>query len=207
MKKYQLRYLLYVLEHKKNFFKTAWKRKLYIAAFTHDISKLKHDEFFPYAEWFYGDYGIKLTNKERTMEENEKHEEVREAFLHAWNLHSARNEHHCEYWVDESGHPLPMPKNRILEMISDWEAMSIKFGGSIQSYYLENYFKFNFHEDTRLRVDKLLNVTPVSDRSLYEFLNEEIWCEEFLFNYIENLERVHDITLEDFKEMVLNVRT
>ena len=55
MDKY-IKYFLYILEHKKNVFKMCWKKGLYLHAFTHDLSKFLPDEFFPYANWFYGKF-------------------------------------------------------------------------------------------------------------------------------------------------------
>lgn len=52
MNKY-IKYLLYVLEHKKNVFKTCWNKGLYLHAFTHDLSKFRPSEFIPYARYFY----------------------------------------------------------------------------------------------------------------------------------------------------------
>ena len=42
-------YLKYVLEHKKNVFKTCRKRGLKLHALTHDLSKFSPSEFIPYA--------------------------------------------------------------------------------------------------------------------------------------------------------------
>jgi len=134
-------YLKYVLEHKKNVFKTCWKRKLYLHAITHDLSKFSPQEFIPYARYFF-------INKE----------EFKQDFDKAWEHHYKNNPHHWDYWLDEKGVPQSIPNQYLQQMIADWEAMSLKFGGSAQEYYLNNYNKIKLECNTRIILEMMLGL-------------------------------------------------
>lgn len=143
MKKY-IKYLLYVLEHKKNVFKTCWKRGLYLHAFTHDLSKFLPSEFIPYARNFYGNYQPNALLKDIGYKNIRTKESVKEDFEKAWKLHYKRNKHHPEHWNGK-----PIPHKHIMEMICDLEGMSLKFGDTAQAYYLNNYNKWNLEKWSR----------------------------------------------------------
>ena len=134
-------YLKYILEHKKNVFKTCWKRKLYLHAITHDLSKFSPQEFIPYANYFY-------ISKEKYKNE----------FYKAWEHHYKNNPHHWDYWLDEKGIPQRMDSKYLNQMICDWEAMSLKFGGFAQEYYLKNYRKIKLEYNTRLLLEMMLKI-------------------------------------------------
>ena len=180
-----LDYTKYVLEHKKNVFKTCWKRGLYIHAFTHDLSKFSPSEFFPYAEWFYGEYGTKFKVTDDTpIEDIVKHKDTEEKFNRAWEHHYEHNKHHWEHWCydwDEYydgafvelehcklEEPEKMPSKYIKQMICDWEAMSIKFGGTAQQFYINNYFKIKLNRFSRWLLESFLGLTPE-----FEYYEEE----------------------------------
>lgn len=124
-------YLRYVREHRKNVRKVAFSRKMYWHGLTHDLSKYLPDEFIPYAKYFYiskvGNTGI---------------------FNSAWEKHFTRNKHHWQHWVGTV-----MPIKYIQQMIVDWEAMSLKFGGSAKEYYLSNKLHMELNPVTRLVVE------------------------------------------------------
>ena len=180
-------YLKYVLEHKKNVFKTCWKRKLYLHAITHDLSKFNPKEFIPYAEWFYGYHGVKL-EKEFTYEQlnnqslykmsciSRNYLECKSNFDKAWEHH---NPHHWNYWLDEKGIPQRMDSKYLSQMICDWEAMSLKFGGFAQEYYLNNYNNIKLEYNTRILLEFMLglNDSLVNNygHTLEEFAN--MWDE------------------------------
>lgn len=152
-------YFKYVMEHKKNAFKICWKRgkrikQLRIHAFTHDLSKFRPSEFIPYAKWFYGDYGTKI-DKDLLMipEVSIKHNKCKKNFDKAWKKHYKRNKHHWNHWIDKE-----MPCKYIDQMICDWEGMSLKFGGSAQEFYMNNYDKINLHLETRLNLELILGL-------------------------------------------------
>jgi hypothetical protein len=138
MKKYW-KYLLYVLEHKKNVGIECLKDGLFIHAITHDLSKFLPSEFFPYAEFFYGS--------------GEK-----SGFHKAWLLHQHRNKHHWDYWVNSKQVPTPVPKKYIKQMICDWKGMSRKFGDTPQEYYQNNKDKMILHKDTKKEIKRRLGI-------------------------------------------------
>ena len=180
------KYLLYVLEHKKNVFKTCWKKGLYLHAFTHDLSKFMPDEFIPYARHFYGSYPSEavlntvscIKNKSKTLTK----EKVERRFNKAWELHYKRNKHHPEHWVGKN-----MKRNNIEQMICDLEAMSLKFGGSAQAYYLNNYNKWKITKNTRLGIENALDINDNS-YTIEEFaeLYDEIDFNKRLWKIKEN---------------------
>lgn len=165
MKKIYWNYFKYILEHKKNVFKTCWKRKLYLHAITHDLSKFNPKEFIPYAKWFYGYHGVKLEkeydeealNNGRSCLSN-NYLSCKSNFDKAWEHHYKNNPHHWNYWLDENGDQQPIPEKYLWQMISDWEAMSLKFGDSAQVYYLNNYRKIKLEYNTRLLLEFMLNI-------------------------------------------------
>ena len=79
-----LKYFLYVMEHKWNVLIECWKAGLYWHGITHDLSKLRPSEFFPYARFFH--------RKDRTNNYKQS-DETDPDFLTGWNLHQKRNKH------------------------------------------------------------------------------------------------------------------
>ncbi|MGL5574462.1 MAG: DUF5662 family protein [Sarcina sp.] len=139
MRKY-INYLKYVLEHKRNVFKICWKKKMYIHAFTHDISKFYPSEFFPYARHDFS---------------SQEHDEE---FEKAWDKHKQRNKHHWQHWVGRD-----MPEKYMEQMLCDWEAMSVKFGGSAKSYYEKNRYSIDLSNKSRFILESKLDVLRESD--------------------------------------------
>lgn len=146
------KYLLYVLEHKKNVFKIAIKHKEYTHAFLHDLSKFHPKEFGAYARWFHGVHGVESQEMFEQWKEDEtymelfgnKHLQCKAEFEKAWQHHKDSNKHHWNYWHERN---IPMPPKYVNQMIIDWEAMSIKFGNTPQMFYLKNYNKIKFTDD------------------------------------------------------------
>lgn len=168
MNKY-IKYLLYVLEHKKNVFKTCWKKGLYLHAFTHDLSKFRPSEFIPYARYFYGNYPPRALLKDVGYKDIRTKESVKEDFEKAWIKHYGRNKHHPEHWNSEH-----IPNKYIIQMICDLEAMSLKFGGTAQEYYLKNYYKFNLEKWTRHRLEIHLDLIKEYNAPICE-CGQEYW--------------------------------
>lgn len=128
-----LKYLWYVLKHKWYVFLECAKEGIIWRGITHDLSKFKIDEFVPYAEYFYGNGNKK-------------------PFEMAWNRHKRRNSHHPEHWVIEKEGYLAarkMPKKDRLEMLCDWNAMSITQGGTTLKYYENKGHNKLMHPETR----------------------------------------------------------
>ncbi len=169
-------YFKYVLEHKKNVFnecikmskqyKGKTKRDLIIHAFTHDLSKFSPKEFIPYARY---DFKNKENNTTKTKED----------FNKAWQHHKDKNKHHWNYWHERG---LEMPHKYILQMICDWSAMSVKFGGNAQEFYLKNYDNIKLDRDSRLCVEYNLDLhfkqccecDLIHWQTVKEIINEDI---------------------------------
>jgi len=191
-------YFKYILEHKKNVFKTCWKRKLYKHAITHDLSKFSPQEFIPYAEWFYGYHGVKL-EKDYNHEQlnnglsnlSRNYLECKSDFDKAWEHHYSNNPHHWDYWLDKKGIPQRIDGKYLEQMIADWEAMSLKFGGSAQEYYLNNYRNIKLDKDTRMELEMMLGLNDSLahnyGHTLEEFVN--MWGESeynMVFRFIKD---------------------
>jgi hypothetical protein len=141
-------YFKYILEHKINAFIECWQKGMYWHAITHDLSKFRPSEFFPYAHKFFaGDYCYKYIDVER-------------AFNRAWTLHYTRNKHHWNHWVRHDGLVLDMPSKCINQMICDWRAMGRKFGDSAGSYYDKNKDKMVMTQRTRIILEGRLRRWP-----------------------------------------------
>ncbi|EQB4340390.1 DUF5662 family protein [Clostridium botulinum] len=200
-----IKYYKYVCEHKKNVFKECMemskqykgkdKRDLIIHAFTHDLSKFNPKEFIPYAKYFYGNYPSDAVLFNVSFIENkdkiETKEDVRKDFDKAWKHHYLKNKHHPEHWIGKD-----IPNKYIRQMICDLKAMSRKFGGTAQEYYLKNYYKWDITRDTRYRLELYLDLIKNYNAPLCE-CNEEYWMtiEELIKNneihFIKNGEVAH----------------
>lgn len=164
MNKY-IKYLFYILEHKKNVFIECWREGLYLQAFTHDLSKFLPSEFIPYARNFYGKYipqrildnlvGVENKSKIRTKEQ------TKEEFYKAWQLHYKRNKHHPEHWAGRD-----MPRKYIKQMVCDLKGMGRKFGDTAQEYYLKNYYKWDMTWRTRMNLEWELDL---NDSETYNY--------------------------------------
>lgn len=143
-------YLKYIIEHKKNVFIECWNSRLYLHAFTHDLSKFLPSEFIPYSIFFFD----KNRGKEyKQSDENDAN------FQKGWNRHQKRNKHHWNYWVSITRKneviPVPMPEKYVKQMICDWKGMSRKFGGSWYDYYKKNEDSFIMHQLTKLNIEQI----------------------------------------------------
>lgn len=121
----------------------------------HDLSKYSEEEFEPYRAKYYP------TEKERSGLTDEAKSLVEKNADIAWQHHYRTNPHHPKYWIDkETGNPIDMDLISIIEMICDWEAMSIKFGGSTLDWYntKADEEKKAMTDRTKNIVEELLNI-------------------------------------------------
>lgn len=191
-------YLKYILEHKKNVFKTCWKRGLYLHAFTHDLSKFLPSEFIPYAKWFYGEYGVRWNGGTCNSWEFDEHNKCKQDFDYAWEHHQVKNKHHWNYWtydIDEYysnmgelgrfklKQPKDMPLKYIKQMICDWEGMALKFGDTAQQFYMNNYGKIELSLKSRLELEVELGL--IDETCLISNVTWKDYCER------------NDITMEE----------
>lgn len=119
------KYLKYILKHKYYVAVECFKAGLYLHAFTHDLSKLRPSEWFPYAQFFNGSYPSWNDAKHYPCYSwRWTKEGVEDAFNRAWLKHQKRNKHHWQYWVlhEDSGQTklLPIPTKYIKQMACDW---------------------------------------------------------------------------------------
>lgn len=111
----------------------------------HDKSKWSEEEFDAYRQYFHP-CSDETPNKEW--------------FNMGWVHHQNNNPHHPEYWIDRSddGKILTMPPVYIAEMLLDWQAMKIKFGGNNYDYYMQNRDKKPFSEETKKILDEVIKI-------------------------------------------------
>ena len=198
MRKY-IKYLLYILEHKKSVFKTCWNKGLYSHAFTHDLSKFRPSEFIPYARYFYGDYPPNALLKDIGHKNIKTREMIKEKFNKAWELHYKRNKHHPEYWKGRD-----MPYKYIIQMVCDLEAMSLKFGGTAQEYYLKNYYKWDITRETRFRLEKKLDLIEIFNVPICE-CDSQVWMTiEELIKDMDNYYNQNGVIADGTPENCLN---
>lgn len=89
----------------------------------HDLSKFNPIEFYAYRQKFY-----------------KEDKEIKEilvdiSFDEAWKHHYIKNSHHPDY---HDFFKTQMTELDIMEMVLDWSAMSLEFGGSPLEYYKKN---------------------------------------------------------------------
>lgn len=139
-----VKYAKAVLRHKWFVFVECAKRGLIWRGLMHDISKFRPSEFFPYANYFYGD---------RT-------EKTSKAFDSAWLKHQHRNKHHWQHWVlqEDTGETKlqEMPKQYRLEMICDWVGASKAYGSDIVAWYAQSRPARKLNPKTLVQVEKEL---------------------------------------------------
>ena len=165
-------YAKYVLNHKWHVFLAA--RRLGVplwGALIHDWHKFLPDEFFPYAEWFYGYkggswYALKKQFKEQPTWAGDFGHLLRyeSAFDMAWLLHQKRGPHHHQWWLlplDDGGvKVLPMSDRYRREMLADWKGAGRAQGKPLTGeWYLANKAKMQLHPETRRWVEEELGVT------------------------------------------------
>lgn len=99
---------------------------------THDASKFSDSEFDDYREKYYP------TTKESEVinDDIEYKVELDERYQLAWKHHYETNVHHPEHWLNhEDNTCTDMSLDAIIEMLCDWEAMSLKFETSVLEWY------------------------------------------------------------------------
>ena len=155
MKKH-LAYLRYVLVHKWFVLILCCREGIPWRGLTHDLSKFRPSEWFPYVENFFGDRDAPG---------------VKERFQHAWDLHCRRNTHHPRFWQETltmnhgpATYSAPMPAADVQEMLCDWWASGrTQTGPSYEgwpaalAWYRDNEkMKNSLHPITRAGVEMAL---------------------------------------------------
>lgn len=134
----------------------------------HDMSKYSDEEFYPYLDYFIKGYFSD------SIPDDQKDPVIEAKYQEAWRHHYLYNAHHPKFWyyseADENGNythhydtksdvAAPMLLKDIIHMISDWEGMSRKFGGSTLDWYNNkaDEEKSDLNPETKIIVDKMLN--------------------------------------------------
>ena len=123
----------------------------------HDNSKYEEDEFEQYRLAYYP------TTEEASRGE-EFQEYVKQISEEAWAHHYKSNPHHPAYWIDENNVIKDMTLDYIIEMICDWEAMSMKFKQDSINWYKNDADKekSQMTERTKELVEEILfNITHI----------------------------------------------
>jgi hypothetical protein len=144
MRKY-FKYLWYVLRHKWFVFVECCKLGIPLTGVVHDCNKFLPDEFFPYAEYF---YGSDSTNNQ-------------DAFDMAWLKHQRRNRHHWQAWIlhEDSGEVkvFDMPMRYRKEMLADWRGAGLALGKpDTAKWYAANRKNQRLHPSTRRWIEEQL---------------------------------------------------
>ncbi len=160
----------------------------------HDASKTQL-EFNPYCLYFYGD-GSEYTDAQNEMISNQ--------FDKAWLDHIHKNPHHWQHWIltedDNKGpKPLIIDPDWILEMLSDWFAMSFRETNDFKSaslslirWYVDHINDIFMHPISKWFIESII-------LSIYESTHEDyfadIKCINNLAEYIK-VGNVHDDGVE-----------
>jgi len=172
------RYLTYVLRHRWYVFLEACRLGIPWRGLTHDLSKFLPDEWFPYAEWFYGpklltrkeliaaDHAMGLSGFTAVHRFERSREEQRYDCDLAWLKHQRRNDHHHQSWVlrldTGDTRALPMSDGARREMLADWRGAAMAQGNheshAVNSWYIANWDKMCLHQDTRIWIEEQLSV-------------------------------------------------
>jgi len=160
-----LLYLKYLIKHKWFVLLECFKLGVYWRGIAHDFSKFRPSEFFPYANFFYGNYPEELNIFEKTYFYNFPTKQIiKRHFNVAWNHHQKRNKHHWQYWLlkndDGEQFPVGMPEKYLKEMLADWRGAGRAIHGKdeTKSWYLKNRDKIILNLNNRCWIESELGV-------------------------------------------------
>lgn len=144
-------YIRYIFLHKLYVFLECVNLGIPLAGIIHDWSKLLPDEWFPYAQSFYGPQPRTRTTKD--------------SFNLAWLKHQHRSPHHWQYWIlrDDDGDTkiIEMTDRYRREMLADWRGAGRAQGFTdTLSWYRKNREKIIIGPETREWIEKTLCVYP-----------------------------------------------
>lgn len=149
------KHLSYIIRHKWYVMLECFKCGLYWRGITHDLSKLRPEEFLPYSNYFHGDIkrGRDSTGYYKPTDTGDA------SFDYAWFLHQKRNDHHWQWWVypdeGEKVKVLKMSHKAMVEMLCDWRGAGIAQGTpDTLAWYTKNKHKMLLHPETRTWIEK-----------------------------------------------------
>jgi hypothetical protein len=164
--KKHLKYLSYVMRHRWYVFVECCKLGIVWRGITHDLSKFLPDEWFAYADYFYGDES-KWPEGSVGRRQEKFLRQMR--FDKAWLLHQHRNPHHWQYWrlrEDDGGTKLiEMPRGYVLEMLADWRGAGRAQGfEEIGPWYSKNKEKIELLSCTRNLLHAHMTLRELKER-------------------------------------------
>lgn len=199
--KYYLEYLEYIFRH-KGLVCTAWKYicdtlcelgfinekdidNINSLIITHDDSKLKRDEFYPYAKRFYGPC------------KNNKYVKIH--FKEAVALHKSRNLHHYENLKSYKGKDW---KNYAVELICDYIAMGWEFNNYICEYFdkVKDELKNELPDEYYAYIESIIKVVQKKFELAEKPIDDDTigWI-SYMYNYqndpFENYDGSDDVIL------------
>jgi len=144
-------YFKYLSQHKWYVFVECVRRGQLWRGLTHDLSKFRPDEFFPYVRHFFG-FKLDDTETRGYAVRNDQRKDRR--FEMAWLRHQHRNDHHWQWWVrilaDDMTVALPMSEGARIEMFCDWIGAGKAQGRpDIRIWYEEEKDSITLHPETR----------------------------------------------------------
>ena len=158
-------YFKRVMAHKKLVFKKCWKKGLKKQAIMHDMSKFLPSEFVPYAKWFNGPHGVKITDIVDKLNDDiqKEYQMNKRNFEAAVQKHYKRNKHHWDHWATPELIFEPIPQKYLDELLCDWESVGVRHGNSAQEYYLRNYHQIIMRKENRWRLEMTLGFRKPED--------------------------------------------
>jgi len=143
------RYMSYIVRHKWYVFLWCCRYGIPILGLTHDMSKFRPSEFFPYLAHF-GQRDSETRNPGDRLQ-------------HAIELHYSRNKHHWQWWLQPDGQggtvPTPMRSQYAIEMVADWRGAGRAQGRpDTLAWYRDHKDKIDLHPATRRVVEQLLGL-------------------------------------------------
>ncbi len=162
MRRY-ISYLRYVINHKWFVLLSCWEKGLRWQGIIHDMSKLRLDEFIPYAKFFYNKDGSKRQIRDKTGY-YKPYDTGDKAFDFAWLLHQKRNKHHWQWWIlplDDGGNKvITMDYKYMNEMMCDWQGASMAqgYGKETKEWYFKNKNKMILSKYTTAQIETLYKI-------------------------------------------------
>lgn len=160
-------YLKYVFKHKWFVLREGLKIGVNLwQLIIHDWSKFLPSEWFPYADYFYGEWATEHEANRAMIVAGvylKTKADVSAAFDVAWLKHQNRQPHHWQFWMltmDDGGtQNLPMPDRYRREMLADWRGAGLALGKpDTRGWYLANRDHIQLHPQTRAWIEEQLSI-------------------------------------------------
>jgi hypothetical protein len=156
-----IRFIVFLMKHKYYVMLDCFKYGIPFRGLIHDLSKFLPWEMIPYVETCFVsgnqiNYGLSKSGYMDIKYSDNP------AYFKAVAHHKRVNKHHPEHWlfIDKNSKifAMPMDRDSIFEMISDWHGAALVRGTkwSYLRWYWLNRNKILLHEETRKFVDHIM---------------------------------------------------